>query len=85
MPLELFIYDEARKQEIMKEAETLPRLALTRLDTQWLQTLSEGWATPLKGFMRETQYLQVLYFGRLLTEGNECFSVKAFLLYDCCF
>ncbi|KAA0187770.1 Bifunctional 3'-phosphoadenosine 5'-phosphosulfate synthethase [Fasciolopsis buskii] len=71
MPLELFIYDEARKQEIMKEAETLPRLALTRLDTQWLQTLSEGWATPLKGFMRETQYLQVLYFGRLLTEDAE--------------
>ncbi|TPP67568.1 Bifunctional 3'-phosphoadenosine 5'-phosphosulfate synthethase [Fasciola gigantica] len=71
VPRELFIHDLARKQAIMKEAETLPRLVLSRLDTEWLQTLAEGWATPLKGFMRETEYLQVLYFGRLLTEDAE--------------
>uniref|UniRef100_A0A183AIL1 APS kinase n=1 Tax=Echinostoma caproni TaxID=27848 RepID=A0A183AIL1_9TREM len=68
MPRELFIHDPARREVILKEAETLPQLALTRLDTEWLQTLAEGWATPLGGFMRETEYLQVLYFGRLITE-----------------
>jgi len=31
-----------------------------------LQVLSEGWATPLYGFMRERQYLQSLHFGQLL-------------------
>lgn len=30
------------------------------------QVLSEGWATPLPGFMRERQYLQALHFGQLL-------------------
>jgi len=29
--------------------------------------LSEGWATPLGGFMRETEYLQCLHFGCLMT------------------
>lgn len=37
-----------------------------QLDLQWVQVLSEGWATPLKGFMREKEYLQVLHFGTLL-------------------
>jgi len=31
-----------------------------------VQVLSEGWATPLKGFMREAEYLQVIHFGTLL-------------------
>lgn len=37
-----------------------------QLDLQWVQVLSEGWATPLKGFMREKEYLQVIHFGTLL-------------------
>lgn len=41
------------------EAETLPVLMLNELDVQWLQVLAEGWASPLKGFMNEDQYLQV--------------------------
>lgn len=35
-----------------------------------LQVLSEGWAAPLKGFMREDQYLQTLHFNCLLNEGH---------------
>lgn len=38
-----------------------------QLDLQWVQVLSEGWATPLTGFMREKEYLQVLHFGTLLS------------------
>jgi hypothetical protein len=37
-----------------------------QLDLQWIQVLSEGWATPLAGFMRETEYLQCLHFGCLM-------------------
>ncbi|KAH0623576.1 hypothetical protein JD844_006482 [Phrynosoma platyrhinos] len=39
------------------------------LDLQWVQVLSEGWATPLKGFMREKEFLQVIHFGTLLDDG----------------
>ena len=37
-----------------------------QIDVQWVQVLSEGWATPLRGFMREREYLQSLHFGALL-------------------
>ena len=34
-----------------------------------MQVLSEGWTTPLTGFMREREYLQRLHFGSLLDDG----------------
>ena len=34
-----------------------------------MQVLSEGWATPLIGFMRGREYLQCLHFGSLLDDG----------------
>ena len=37
-----------------------------QLDMQWVQILAEGWATPLKGFMSEQEYLQSQHFGLLL-------------------
>jgi 3'-phosphoadenosine 5'-phosphosulfate synthase len=39
--------------------ETIPSLDITEVDLQWAQVLSEGWASPLNGFMKEEQYLQV--------------------------
>lgn len=48
-----------------KEAEALPRVRLTRIDLEWVHVISEGWASPLKGFMREEQYLQTLHFNCL--------------------
>ncbi|KAI1280353.1 Bifunctional 3'-phosphoadenosine 5'-phosphosulfate synthase 2 [Halotydeus destructor] len=47
------------------EASKLPKLNISEVDLQWVQVLSEGWATPLSGFMREDQYLQCLHFGVL--------------------
>lgn len=41
-------------------------LICPQLDLQWVQVLAEGWASPLKGFMREREFLQVLHFGNLL-------------------
>jgi 3'-phosphoadenosine 5'-phosphosulfate synthase len=32
--------------------------------------LSEGWAHPLKGFMREDDYLQCLHFNTIKRDGN---------------
>lgn len=40
-----------------------------QLDLQWVQVLSEGWATPLTGFMREREFLQSQHFGCLLDGG----------------
>lgn len=66
---ELFV-PEDRVAEAQREADALPGLDITLVDLQWVQVLAEGWATPLKGFMRERQFLQSQHFGCLL-DGNE--------------
>ncbi|KAG8552401.1 hypothetical protein GDO81_004516 [Engystomops pustulosus] len=65
---ELFVPENKLKQA-REEAESLAAVEITKLDLQWVQILSEGWATPLKGFMREREYLQVLHFDTLLDGG----------------
>ncbi|XP_073404299.1 bifunctional 3'-phosphoadenosine 5'-phosphosulfate synthase 2 isoform X2 [Dendrobates tinctorius] len=65
---ELFV-PENKLNQAREEAENLPAIEITKLDLQWVQVLSEGWATPLKGFMRERQYLQVLHFDTLIDGG----------------
>ncbi|KAA8583712.1 hypothetical protein FQN60_014920 [Etheostoma spectabile] len=50
-----------------------------QLDLQWVQVLSEGWASPLKGFMREREFLQVIHFGNLLDGGTINLSVPIVL------
>ncbi|CAB4026247.1 bifunctional 3 -phosphoadenosine 5 -phosphosulfate synthase-like isoform X1 [Paramuricea clavata] len=65
---ELFIPQNEVEMKL-KEAATLPTVKLTKLDLQWVQVLSEGWATPLSGFMKENEYLQCLHFGVLVQEG----------------
>lgn len=53
------------------EAEQLPKVGLTKIDVEWVHVISEGWASPLKGFMREDQYLQSLHFNSLrLKDGS---------------
>ena len=54
---ELFVNKCASEIESM--TSTGPTLSITKLDLEWAQVLAEGWASPLKGFMREQQYLQV--------------------------
>ncbi|PAV91753.1 hypothetical protein WR25_09256 [Diploscapter pachys] len=62
---ELFANDNER-QSLIEQIPAMPRIDIGLVDLQWLQVLSEGWATPLYGFMRERQYLQSLHFGQLL-------------------
>ncbi|KAI3383753.1 hypothetical protein SNEBB_002914 [Seison nebaliae] len=47
------------------ESGKLNKIDLNEIDLQWVQVLSEGWATPLTGFMREAEYLQSLHFNCL--------------------
>ncbi|XP_077291536.1 3'-phosphoadenosine 5'-phosphosulfate synthase isoform X1 [Arctopsyche grandis] len=58
---ELFLTGN-RLSHALEEAAALPKLPITNVDLQWLQILAEGWAAPLKGFMREFEYLQTLHF-----------------------
>ncbi len=43
------------------------------------QVLSEGWATPLKGFMREREFLQCQHFACLMDDGLSNQSVPIVL------
>ncbi|KAM7534617.1 hypothetical protein Aperf_G00000114027 [Anoplocephala perfoliata] len=63
----------SEKEKLMAEASSCPHLEVSKLDLQWIQVLAEGWASPLRGFMRETEYLQVLFFGGLV-EGHHKFD-----------
>ncbi|KAF6032325.1 PAPSS2 [Bugula neritina] len=65
---ELFV-SENKVDSSKKEANTLPSVDISRVDLQWVQVLSEGWASPLRGFMREQEYLQSQHFGCLLESG----------------
>uniref|UniRef100_A0A669B883 3'-phosphoadenosine 5'-phosphosulfate synthase 2a n=1 Tax=Oreochromis niloticus TaxID=8128 RepID=A0A669B883_ORENI len=64
---ELFVPGD-RVNDVLAEANTLPTISITKLDLQWVQVLAEGWASPLKGFMREREFLQTMHFGNLLDE-----------------
>ncbi|XP_055636375.1 bifunctional 3'-phosphoadenosine 5'-phosphosulfate synthase isoform X2 [Toxorhynchites rutilus septentrionalis] len=66
---ELFV-PEHLKEAVQAEAKTLPSISMTTTELQWLQVLAEGWAHPLKGFMREKEYLQTLHFNCMLNEDE---------------
>jgi len=66
---ELFVPTD-RVDTARAEAASLPSLEITKLDLQWVQVLSEGWATPLSGFMRESEFLHCQHFGVLKIDGG---------------
>lgn len=59
------IVPESERGSKTLEAESLPKVRLARIDVEWVHVISEGWASPLKGFMRENVYLQSLHFNSL--------------------
>lgn len=52
------------------EAEGLEKVELRKVDQQWLQVLSEGWAYPLQGFMREDDLLTCQHFNTITRNGQ---------------
>lgn len=67
---ELFV-SKSRLDSVKMEAAMFPSLEISVIEVQWLQTLAEGWAAPLKGFMREDQYLEVQHLKTLTENGVE--------------
>lgn len=59
------VVSESNRGSKTQEAESMPMVKLTKIDLEWVHVLSEGWASPLKGFMREDEYLQSLHFNFL--------------------
>uniref|UniRef100_T1KC67 Uncharacterized protein n=1 Tax=Tetranychus urticae TaxID=32264 RepID=T1KC67_TETUR len=51
--------------ERLNDDSAIARLNISRIDLEWVQVLSEGWATPLTGFMREVEYLECIHKGTI--------------------
>lgn len=73
--VELFVKD-SNKNEKKKEAMSLPRIKLSRIDLEWVHVLSEGWASPLRGFMRESEFLQTLHFNSLRMDDGSVVNMS---------
>ncbi|XP_057771519.1 ATP sulfurylase 1, chloroplastic-like [Salvia miltiorrhiza] len=67
--VELLVKD-SEKASKLKEASQLPPIRLSAIDLQWVHVLSEGWASPLRGFMRESEFLQTLHYNSLRLENG---------------
>jgi 3'-phosphoadenosine 5'-phosphosulfate synthase len=65
--VDLHVPDES-KEARRAEAATLPKVLINDIDLNWLQTIGEGWASPLRGFMREGTLLETLHFNSILTD-----------------
>ncbi|XVF63716.1 hypothetical protein PTKIN_Ptkin09bG0108500 [Pterospermum kingtungense] len=65
------VVPESEREAKTVEAQSMPKVRLTKIDVEWVHVISEGWASPLKGFMREDEYLQSLHFNSLrLKDGS---------------
>lgn len=65
------VVEETQRDLKRRQALSLPQIKLSKIDIQWVHVLSEGWASPLKGFMRESEFLQTLHFNSLrLGDGS---------------
>lgn len=64
------VVPERERAKKKLEAEALPQVRLTKIDVEWVHVISEGWASPLRGFMRESEYLQSLHFNCLRMESG---------------
>ncbi|KAK4744088.1 hypothetical protein SAY87_010400 [Trapa incisa] len=55
-PVDLVV-PESDVEAKAQEDESLRRVPLTRIDLEWVHVINDGWASPLKEFMLETEYL----------------------------
>jgi len=63
----------------LAEAASLPKVPLTDYDINWLQVIGEGWAAPLKGFMREGALVQQLWFNSMLVDEHNHTGMGGYL------
>jgi hypothetical protein len=55
-------------------------LQVRGVDVQWIQVLAEGWASPLRGFMRSHEYLQSLHYNCVISPGGDGFRCPGQLI-----
>lgn len=66
-----------RRAALRREAAALPhRVRLGRVETEWVHVLSEGWASPLRGFMRESEFLQALHFNAVRGDDGKLVNMS---------
>eukprot|EP00755_Sulcionema_specki_P038182 Sspe_Gene.23457::Locus_9109_Transcript_1_1_Confidence_1.000_Length_3391::g.23457::m.23457/K13811/PAPSS; 3'-phosphoadenosine 5'-phosphosulfate synthase len=53
---------------VSDEVTAMQPVPLRDVDVQWVQVIGEGWASPLKGPMREAALVQALHFNSLLVD-----------------
>ncbi|OIT26711.1 PREDICTED: ATP sulfurylase 1, chloroplastic-like [Nicotiana attenuata] len=70
------IVEESQKAQITNRALSLAQIKLSKIDIQWVHVLSEGWASPLKGFMRESEFLQTLHFNSTRLENGSVVNMS---------
>ncbi|XP_016448276.1 ATP sulfurylase 1, chloroplastic [Nicotiana tabacum] len=70
------VVEESQKAQIAKRALSLAQIKLSKIDIQWVHVLSEGWASPLKGFMRESEFLQTLHFNSTRLENGSVVNMS---------
>lgn len=58
-------FDITQKIDLIEASKMLPKISLSKISLQWAQVIAEGWATPLEGFMRESEYLECIHFKTL--------------------
>ncbi|XP_068645525.1 ATP sulfurylase 2-like [Aristolochia californica] len=72
----------AERESRRLEAAKLPTAKLSAIDLQWVHVISEGWASPLRGFMREHEYLQSLHFNSLRLEDGSVVNMSLPIVLD---
>ena len=70
--IDLHVTSEARRDALKDLAKRLPKVLLSDIDINWLQTIAEGWAAPLTGFMRVNTYILLPTFGFGLYNSINC-------------
>ncbi|KAK2987358.1 hypothetical protein RJ640_023659 [Escallonia rubra] len=70
------VVPESKRELKASEAELLPKVKLAKIDLEWVHVISEGWASPLKGFMREDEYLQSLHFNSLRVKDGSVVNMS---------
>ena len=70
------LVDKPLKNLKKGEALSLPRIKLSSIDLQWVHVLSEGWASPLRGFMREFEFLQTLHFNTFWLKNGSAMNMS---------
>lgn len=71
------VVEESKRRVMKREAESVTvRIKLNRVDLEWVHVLSEGWASPLRGFMRQSEFLQTLHFNSIRLEDGSVVNMS---------